>query len=69
VKQSILIFKGLKYKETLMEIFEPFFSTKPATGMGLGLGIAKRTIDLYGGQIKVESKKGSGTLFKIILPG
>jgi len=56
-------------KETVREIFEPFFSTKPTTGMGLGLGIVKRTIELYGGQINVESKKGIGSLFNVILPG
>ena len=55
-------------KEHLEEIFEPFFSTKPTTGTGLGLGIAKRLVQLYDGQIHVESSLGEGTKFTITLP-
>jgi len=47
----------------LNEIFEPFFSTKPASGTGLGLGIVKKLIQLYDGQINVESKVNKGTCF------
>jgi len=36
-------------EENLNEIFEPFYSTKPTTGTGLGLGVAKRLIRLYDG--------------------
>ena len=52
----------------LDEIFEPFFSTKPTSGTGLGLGIVKRLVQLYDGQIGVESKEGKGTIFTITLP-
>jgi len=50
------------------EIFDPFFSTKPTSGTGLGLGIVKRLVQLYEGQIVVESKEGEGTTFTITLP-
>jgi len=53
----------------LKEIFEPFFSTKPTSGTGLGLGIVKRMAQLYSGQVDVESKIGVGTIFTITLPG
>ena len=33
-------------EENLHEIFEPFFSTKPSTGTGLGLGVVKRLVQL-----------------------
>lgn len=58
---------GIK-EENLKEIFEPFFSTKPTTGTGLGLGIVKKLVQLYGGKIKVESKIGVGTTFIVTLP-
>ncbi len=34
-------------EESLNEIFEPFYSTKPTTGTGLGLGVVKRLVKLY----------------------
>ncbi|GAG14737.1 unnamed protein product, partial [marine sediment metagenome] len=52
-------------EEHLNEIFEPFFSTKPTSGTGLGLGIVKRLVQLYGGQIAAESKINEGTTFTI----
>jgi nitrogen fixation/metabolism regulation signal transduction histidine kinase len=53
--------------EAVARIFEPYFSTK-ATGTGLGLTIAKRNVELNGGQIVVESQRGAGTTVTIILP-
>jgi len=55
-------------EEHLNEIFEPFFSTKPSSGTGLGLGIVKRLVKLYGGKIDVASKVGEGTRFAVTLP-
>ncbi len=49
-------------------IFEPFFSTKPQTGTGLGLGVVRKLVGLYGGTIRVESEFGRGTCFVIELP-
>ncbi len=48
-------------------IFEPYFSTR-AAGTGLGLTIAKRNIELNGGTIAVESRKGTGTTVTMTLP-
>jgi len=55
-------------EENLKEIFEPFFSTKPTTGTGLGLGIVKKFVELYKGEIEVESEVGIGTTFIVTLP-
>jgi len=50
-------------------MFDPFFTTKPPDkGTGLGLSICYRIVEHLGGEIKVSSKKGVGTTFKIILP-
>ena len=55
-------------EENLKEIFEPFYSTKPTTGTGLGLGVVKRLVQLYGGTIEVESKADEGSAFSVALP-
>jgi signal transduction histidine kinase len=54
-------------EEALARVFEPYFSTK-ATGTGLGLPIARRNIELSGGQIIVTSVKGEGTTVTLRLP-
>ena len=56
-------------QENLNKIFEPFFTTKgQGRGTGLGLAIVREIIHDYNGQIKVDSKIGHGTFFKILLP-
>jgi two-component system NtrC family sensor kinase len=55
--------------EALGRIFEPFYSTKPpGEGTGLGLAICLRILESYGGRIAVESEKGKGTRFTVLLP-
>lgn len=55
--------------ENQAKIFEPFFSTKPDKGLGIGLSAAKNIIEKdYGGQINFQSQIGSGTKFTISLP-
>ena len=57
----------------LDRIFEPFFSTKPGTGTGLGLWVAREIVMRHGGNIQVVPKKDRvfglcGAMFKIQLP-
>lgn len=54
-------------KESLENIFLPFFTTKPK-GTGIGLAVVKKILKLHNGEITVKSKIGEGTVFKIILP-
>jgi signal transduction histidine kinase/CheY-like chemotaxis protein len=54
-------------------IFEPFRridspAARRSGGTGLGLPIARRLVELHGGQIRVESAPGQGATFCIILP-
>jgi signal transduction histidine kinase len=54
--------------EAAARVFEPFFTTKDK-GMGIGLYLAKRIVEAHGGTIRVESREGEGTEFRIALPG
>ena len=47
-------------------IFEPFFSTKHSSG--LGLAVSRRTVERHGGTISVESELGAGSTFTVWLP-
>ena len=57
-------------QKVLDKIFQPFFTTKP-TGQGTGLGLSL-SYDIvtkgHGGELKVETKEGEGTVFAILLP-
>lgn len=48
------------------QVFEPFYTTK--NGTGLGLFVSKNIIEKHKGRISVESVLGQGTTFTIALP-
>jgi signal transduction histidine kinase/CheY-like chemotaxis protein len=53
----------------LDRIFEPYFSTKEKTsGTGMGLAMVHGIVSRQGGNIKVESTIGEGSVFRVYLP-
>ncbi len=49
------------------KVFEPFFTTK-SRGGGLGLAIARRSIELHGGTITAACPEEGGTVISLTLP-
>jgi PAS domain S-box-containing protein len=49
------------------EVFNPFFTTKPA-GTGLGLALVHKIVEDHGGTVGFEAVPGGGTTFSVTLP-
>jgi signal transduction histidine kinase len=47
--------------------FRPFFTTKPK-GLGIGLPLAKRIVERFGGTIAIDSTEGQGTTVTLDFP-
>ena len=55
----------------LTKVFEMFHQIRAGSkseGVGLGLTIVKRIVDMLGGDIRVDSKPDKGTTFTVVLP-
>ncbi|XOV79424.1 MAG: PAS domain S-box protein [Aestuariibacter sp.] len=55
-------------EETLHNIFDPFYSTKGEMGTGLGLSQVYGFVERSNGTIRVTSKPGAGSSFKLFFP-
>lgn len=53
--------------ESMERVWEPFYTTK-SDGNGLGLVICRSILWEIGGEMKIESEEGAGTLILITLP-
>ncbi len=67
VKISIKDYGVGMERETLQKIFDPFFTTKERT-TGIGLTTSFSIIRDHQGTIEVESEKGVGSTFTVLLP-
>jgi PAS domain S-box-containing protein len=59
-----------KYHEIIFNIFRQVddTSTRKYGGTGIGLSIAKRIVEMFGGEIWVESELGKGSIFYFTIP-
>lgn len=58
-------------EEVRQHIFDRYYQADPSRtrkGIGLGLPIVRRILDLCGGRIEVESAPGQGSTFRVTLP-
>jgi len=56
-------------QQHLRDIFDPFFTSKKAAkGTGLGLSVSLGIVQRHGGDMRVESEVGKGTVFTVLLP-
>jgi two-component system sensor histidine kinase HydH len=53
--------------EQLERAFTPFYTTKPK-GLGVGLALAKRIVERFGGRITIDSAPGRGTAVCLSMP-
>ena len=60
--------RGMDQDFLRLRLFKPFDSTKGLTGMGIGAFESREYIRSLGGDIKVESTPGQGSLFQIFVP-
>jgi len=57
-----------KYTEKIFQIFQTLLPPDEFESSGIGLTVAKKIVELYGGKIWVESKPGRGSTFFFTLP-
>jgi signal transduction histidine kinase len=58
---------GMSEEFVRAKLFQPFSTTK-TQGLGLGLYTCREVVEAHGGRIEVESRRSSGTRFRVVLP-
>ncbi|HFI7232697.1 TPA: chemotaxis protein CheA [Escherichia coli] len=70
--QGLTVSENMSDDEVAMLIFAPGFSTAEqvtdVSGRGVGIDVVKRNIQEMGGHVEIQSKQGTGTTIRILLP-
>ncbi len=57
-----------QYFDRIFQVFQRLHPDDVQPGTGIGLAIAKRIVERFGGQIEVSSTPGAGSTFTVVLP-
>ena len=57
-----------EYHEKIFEMFQMLQSKDKVEGTGMGLALVKKIVVSHGGQIKIESEEGKGSMFRFTWP-
>lgn len=72
ISQGMAVHENMTDDEVGMLIFAPGFSTAEqvtdVSGRGVGMDVVKRNIQEMGGHVEIQSKQGTGTTIRILLP-
>lgn len=72
MSQGMAVHENMSDEEVGMLIFAPGFSTAEqvtdVSGRGVGMDVVKRNIQEMGGHVEIQSKQGTGTTIRILLP-
>jgi signal transduction histidine kinase len=55
-------------EDQMKEVFQPFYTTRDATGIGLGLPISHGIIEEHGGELHLENRVEGGACAVVVLP-